>query len=132
MDTETRYTFAMLDGVSLGHEHCFLAQFSSEPCAGRMERAHLLRQQTLRRHLTSIMREEVNACLMSDEDVRLFVWDERTWRPACHRHHTAFDQSKTLRIPRSAIPADTEQYAREWGFGWFLDRTYGERQEKAA
>jgi len=29
-------------------------------------------------------------------------------------------------VPRSAIPADTEQWAAEHGLTWWLDRTYRE------
>lgn len=37
------------------------------------------------------------------------------------------DQTKSLRIPRSAIPAETEQWAAEHGLEWWLTRVYGMR-----
>lgn len=49
------------------------------------------------------------------------------WRPACHRHHGMLDQSKTLRISRSAIPVETEAWALEHGLDWWLTEAYGER-----
>jgi hypothetical protein len=122
--TDAIYTYAMdLEGQTVGHGDCFLAAFSDRPCAGRMQKAHLIRQQTIRRELR--WRND-------GEDVAATLWDERVWRAACYRHHTMLDQARTLRIPRSAIPAETEAYAGEFGLGWWLDRTYGLREDVAA
>lgn len=120
--TDTTYTFA-LDGYAMSHGDCFLAQFSDTPCDGRMQKAHLLRAQTIRRELnTKVHKEDWRGDLASA------VWDPRAWRPACYRHHTMLDQARTLRIPREAIPADTVEYARELGLLWWVDRTYRERE----
>lgn len=107
-EREAQYVFPELPAEV---PECFLAQFAPEvPCAGRMEKAHLIRAQTIRREVSR---------------ARLVVWDPRVWRPACFRHHVMLDQTKTLVVPRSAIPAETEQWARENGLAWWLERTYG-------
>lgn len=108
-ERETLYTFGCLPEEIPA---CFLAQFTGTTCAGRMERAHLIREQTIRREVSRS---------------KLILWAPAVWRPACHRHHGELDQTKTLRIPRSAIPAETEQWAADHGLDWWLDRTYGER-----
>lgn len=110
-DTEAHYTFA-LDGYAMTHCDCWLAAFSDVPCDGRMEKAHLVRQQTIKREIRGA------------EDPKAILWDSRVLRPGCYRHHTMLDQAKTLRIPREAIPVETEQYAAELGLTWWLDRTY--------
>lgn len=106
----TLYTYGFLPGET---PTCFLAQFApGSPCDGRMEHAHLIREQTIRKHVSRS---------------KLILWAPAVWRPACHRHHGLLDQSKTLRIPRSAIPAETEAWALEHGLSWWLAETYGER-----
>ena len=107
-ERETLYTYGALPAEEVV---CFFAQFSSEPCSGRMERAHLVRAQTIRREVGR---------------ARAVIWCPAVWRHACFRHHWMFDQAKTLIVPRSAIPADTEQWAAEHGLTWWLDRTYRE------
>lgn len=92
---------------------CFLARFSDKPCSGRMDKAHLLKQQTLRR-------EHV-------ED----VWDPRVWVPACRSHHAAFDVARTIRIPRSDLPVGLERFAEAHGLAYWLEREYGTRREAA-
>ncbi len=106
---------------------CFLASHGvyergdMPPCTGRLVRAHLLPVQLLKRNG------------LADK-----APDPRAWVPACggvcgdSGHHGAFDTARTLRVPRSAIPADTEQFAAELGLTWFLDREYGSLTEAAA
>lgn len=103
---ETQYIFGALPAEI---PTCFLAQFTGTPCAGRLERAHLICEQTIRKHVSRS---------------KLVLWAPAVWRPACHAHHWMLDQAKTLRIPRSAIPAETEAWAAEHGLLWWLDRTY--------
>lgn len=92
---------------------CFLAQFSDRPCDGQHRKAHLLPKQLLKR-------EGVHA-----------VWDDRVWVWACGGpmgnggHHGMLDHSRTLRIPRQAVPAAVEEAAAEFGLAWWLDREYG-------
>lgn len=106
---EALYTYAV---QPLEVPSCWLAQFSEARCDGRLERAHLIRAQKIRG-------------LVSRDP--LVVWDNRVWRWACHRHHVMRDQQRTLRVPRSAIPAETERWAADNGLLWWLDAEYGER-----
>lgn len=98
--------------------HCWLAQFSDLPCDGRLRKAHLIPRRLILRELPA----EVSAAA---------VWDPRTWVWACGGisglagHHGALDQSRTLRIPRQALPAELEEFAAEHGLTYWLDREYG-------
>jgi hypothetical protein len=109
-ERETLYTFGCLPEEIPA---CFLAQFAPNvSCGGRMEKAHLIREQVIRREVSR---------------AKVVLWTPAVWRPACYRHHSMLDSSKRLRIPRSAIPAETEAWASENGLGWWLDETYGAR-----
>jgi len=109
-ERETLYVFGALPEEIPA---CWLAQFApGVSCSGRMERAHLIREQVIRREVSRS---------------KLILWAPAVWRPACKRHHLALDQTKTLRIPRSAIPAETELWAATNGLTYWLDKTYGER-----
>jgi hypothetical protein len=113
-EREALYTYACLPAEIPA---CWLAQFAPDtPCDGRMQKAHLIRAQVIRREVSRD---------------RAVVWCEAVWRPACYRHHTLLDQSRTLTIPRAAIPAETERWAAEHGLDWWLDREYGEREAVA-
>jgi uncharacterized protein (DUF2236 family) len=102
---------------------CFLAQFSDRPCDGVLRKVHLIPQRVITRELRPPNAKEMLA----------LVWDERVWRWACGGpmgnagHHGMLDWARTLRIPRHAIPAETEQFAAEHGLEWWLTREYGER-----
>jgi hypothetical protein len=98
---------------------CFLAAFSDRPCDGRLIRAHLIPRQLLRRESGTRLRylDVVN--------------DPRSYVMACGGpmgnagHHGMLDASRTLRIPRGALPVGVEAFAEELGLGWWLDREYG-------
>jgi hypothetical protein len=85
------------------------------PCDGPLIRAHLVKQQVLTRGGV------------------LDPWDYRLWVPASGGpqgnggHHGMLDHSRTLRVPREALPGALEELAVELGFGWWLDREYGPR-----
>lgn len=93
---------------------CFLAQFSDRPCDGQLVRVHLIPRQLLKR-----------------EGLARFIYDERTWVPGCGGptgiggHHGMLDHSRTLRIPREALPAAVEHVAADLALTWFLEREYG-------
>lgn len=65
------------------------------------------------------------------------LWDERVVVPMCGGatgiggHHGALDYARTLRIPRELLPHGVEDFAREFGLVWSLDRDYGARQVRA-
>lgn len=53
-------------------------------------------------------------------------WDRRNLLPLCQRHHDAHHNAShrlALRIVREACPK-IDQFARELGLGWWLERTY--------
>lgn len=98
---------------------CFLAPFSDRPCDGPLRRVHLIPCQLLRRELGS-------------PRWRTAALDGRSWVWACGGpmgnggHHGMLDQSRTLRVPRAALPAGTVALAAELGLAWWLDREYPE------
>jgi hypothetical protein len=81
------------------------------PCRGRLVRGHLIPKQKIKR---------------AGGD----PWDERAWVVMCGGltgiggHHGAVDGLR-LRVPRAAIPQDTEALAAELGLSAWLDRFYG-------
>jgi hypothetical protein len=90
---------------------CWLARFAPEvPCDGPEDFAHLIAKQRIKRQVS--------------RDQRI-VWHPATFVRACRRHHGMLDVERTLRVPRSEIPAATEAFAREFGLEWSLDRDYG-------
>jgi hypothetical protein len=88
------------------------------PCDGDPVHAHLIKKQVLLRELPA----EHSAAAY--EDPRIVV-------VACGGpmgnggHHGMLDQSKHLRIPRGRLPLELEEFAREHGLTWWLDREYG-------
>lgn len=97
----TLYTFGFLPGEE---PECWLKRFAPDvPCDGRMQWAHLIREQTIRKRVSR---------------AKAVLWDQRVLQPACYRHHTMLDSSKTLRVPRSALPAANR-------------RSVGERRDSA-
>jgi hypothetical protein len=97
---------------------CWLAQFSDRPCMGALVKVHLIPRQLIKREV------------WSSQDADLVITDPRSWVWGCGGpmgnagHHGMLDQSRTLRIPREAIPAGTNELAEELGIGWWLDREY--------
>lgn len=100
---------------------CWLAQFSEQPCDGRLIRAHLIPRQRIVREVTKPLPRE---------EAFQIIWDERAWAWACGGpmgnagHHGAFD-NRSLYVPRWALPAGVEAFAAEHGLVWSLDRDYG-------
>jgi hypothetical protein len=88
---------------------CWLAQFSDKPCEGRMDAAHLLSKQWLKK---------------ATYPLEVSIWDGRFWLPACRYHHAQFDNYR-LKVPRESIPAPLESLCEELGLTWALDRRYG-------
>jgi hypothetical protein len=98
---------------------CWLKQFTDTPCDGRMDRAHLIPRQLMRRELKG--RPDLPALLV----------DGRGWMPACRKHHSAFDTARTLRVPRYALPEAVERFAEGLGLLWWIEREFGEIEEAA-
>lgn len=114
---------------SVSEPACWLAAFSREPCDGRLEQAHLVPKQIIRREVWN----RVHHAKEPDEALaprlpptaRDLLWDERTWVPACYRHHTMLDVARTLTVPRGALPPGLTEFCAEFGLTWWLDREYG-------
>lgn len=94
------------------NRRCWLAGRDGRSCDGRIDPAHLIPKQTLKRELRT-----------KDRGV---IWDRRVIRPICRFHHGQLD-NRALRLVRAEIPQETEEFAAEHGIGWWLDRTYGQR-----
>lgn len=103
-------------------EVCWLARFDPDgrPCDGPPDRAHLIPKSLIRRRL----REGGITDLKAQGGV---VWSRAVWVCACRYHHGQLDVSKRLRVPRGAIPQETEAYAAILGLTGWLDREYGRR-----
>jgi hypothetical protein len=95
---------------------CFFAGWSGTSCDGRLIRAHLIRQQVLKR--------ELNAGPSVLADPRLWVWCCGGPTGAAG-HHGALDTARTLRIPRHRLPEGFLALTEELGLGWWVDREYG-------
>ena len=100
---------------------CQLARFSDTPCDGELVRVHLIPRQRLRKELGL-------------ETAYVAVRDRATWVWACGGptgiggHHGALDYSRTLRIPREALPPLLEKFAAQHGLEWWLTREYGPKK----
>lgn len=140
---------------------CFFAgRPGAGPCAGRLERAHWIRQQVLRRELGGAEGHvgcpkcgaaAGEPCVdvrsgawiggthrVRNLEMQAVVWDPRCWSWMCHEHHGRLDHARSLRVARVELPSGVEEYARERDEGLcgeplqvWLDREYGERSEAA-
>jgi hypothetical protein len=100
---------------------CFLRPFAADDCLGRLQRAHLIKEQVLRREVWNRREQLANVPRTKTqlfEDPRLIVW-------ACVRHHWQLDKSRTLKIPRHRLPPELEEAAAQYGILWWVDREYG-------
>lgn len=117
-------------------EACFLARFApagAEECRGPMQRCHLVTKQRLKalwrevHHSRSVRpREWLSGALPAT--LRQLLDDPRLWVPGCERHHRLMDSRRSLRVPREAIPGETEAFCRTVALDGWLDREYGERE----
>lgn len=131
---------------------CFLARFSDRPCEGALVRAHLIEQQKLAKMLprgawydtdagswfpiarygygsTHDMASRPQRSLESLQD------DPAGWVWACggdmglEGHHGDLDGRRRvhrpLRVPRGALPVETERFAVDFGLEAYLERKYG-------
>lgn len=125
------------------NERCFFAH--AGPCNGRLVRAHLIPRSYLKREYHWGIVQDTNGWrpLQRGEDrydlphrsLNDLVNDPRSWVPCCggpqgiSGHHGALDHSRTLKLPREALPAGLEEFAAELGPRAlaYLDREYGAR-----
>ena len=91
-------------------------------CEGRLVKAHLIPKQRIKRERWSK--------LLPVSRRQSIIWDPRVWVPMCGGltgiggHHGAFD-AKQIRIRRDELPEGLEEFAREYGLAWSLERDYG-------
>lgn len=104
----TEYTFACLN------RECWLAPFDDRVSEGRMDPAHLIPKQTLKK-----------------AKVEVDLWDERLWVPACRFHHGQFDNYR-LTVPPESLPESLIALCEELGLDWYLSRRFGVPEREAA
>jgi hypothetical protein len=98
---------------------CYLGAFGrmelGDPmprCSGELVRCHLIPRSVLRRH--------------NVDELAHGSWVWGCGGPTgLGGHHGMFDVGRTLRLPREALPAATEELAMRIGLRWYLDRHYG-------
>lgn len=102
---------------------CWLAQFSDEPCDGVEDLCHLIPKQLIKREIVGGFGGPLWPATLASR----VVWHPSVYVPGCRHHHGMLDDARTLRIPREAIPAQTERFAAAFGLTYWLDREYGLR-----
>jgi hypothetical protein len=121
------------------HPDCWIAAHGIHergdmpPCEGPLVRCHLIPRQELRRiwntYHHGIRRSEERRDLPTSTLTDL-MWHPATWVWGCGGimgnagHHAMLDHSRTIRIPRSAIPPETVAFAQGLDLEWFLERYY--------
>lgn len=98
---------------------CFFADPRAWPeageCSGRLIRAHLVKQQVLRR-----------------EGHARHARDPRSWVYCCGGatgiggHHGALDYARSLRIPLDRLPVPFVELMDELGLTWWVHKHYAE------
>ena len=116
---------------------CFFAHLGG--CEGRLVKAHLIPKQRIkaayssaasRARAVSLVPLEAPMQALIDRRSEDVIWDPRVWVPMCGGltgiggHHGAFD-AKQIRLRRDELPEGLEEFAREYGLEWSLDRDYG-------
>jgi hypothetical protein len=92
---------------------CFFADRDAGPCDGRLIRAHLVKQQVLKR-----------------EGHGRYCKDPRSWvwccggPTGCGGHHGHMDRSLKVRIPRADLPTGFLAMMEEIGMSWYVERYY--------
>jgi hypothetical protein len=100
---------------------CFFASLpDAGPCDGRPRKCHLIPKQKIRR-----------------EAPRADTADPRCWVWGCGGpmgqggHHGQFKPDGPRPIARHRLPPGLEEFAAELGLEWWLDYTYGWREDDA-
>lgn len=99
--------------------NCALARFSSEPCSGRTDPHHWIKQQRVRRLLRSKG--------LSEERIIELLNDPRLLAPVCRHHHDQLEKCATARrivLQEADYPASLQEFASEHGF-YFQSPTRG-------
>jgi hypothetical protein len=108
-------------------------QLDDRPCDGQLVRAHLIPKQRTKKQF-----QRAGGAWHKFNDKNHAFWvplDELLWAPASYRwvcggpmgqggHHGRID-GRQIRVPRSVIPVETEEWAERFGLAWSLDHDYG-------
>lgn len=92
------------------------------PCDGALVKCHLIKRTVLRKA----------GCGRRAE------WASAAWVWGCGGpmgnggHHGMFDFTRTLKLPRAALPTETEALALELGLSWYLESEYGSLENDAS
>lgn len=84
---------------------CF---FRSPECYGRLDKAHWVPKQALKREAVKD------------------IWAPELWTPMCRLHHHRFD-NHLIRIGRELLPPETVLWFENRGLAWMIDRYFPER-----
>lgn len=122
------YTKFHVGVLRLNGSGCWVARILTErpkaarsplqSCDGRTDCHHLIPKRMLRREFQTAL--VLNALL---EDARNGI-------PTCRRHHDQLE-SAAIKLARWELPVGVEQFAADVDLGWWLDRTFGERERAA-
>jgi len=93
------------------------------PCAGRIDRHHVIPKGRIKAALKTKAYRQGWSKRQLAEAIRVAVEDERVIAPACRRHHELWHNAR-YRVPRSALPLEVEQFAKDYGLMSSLDRDY--------
>jgi hypothetical protein len=134
---------------------CWFADLpGAGPCDGALVRCHLVAQQLLKREFPhgawrlqhdgfdgwvnylplAAQGEPEHELRWPHLPLRKILDDPRCWVWGCGGptgvggHHGRLDYSRTLRVPRSRLPAAVEAFCEQLGLSWWLSRTYGEKE----
>jgi hypothetical protein len=100
---------------------CWLRTFGSGDCYGRLVRAHLIPQQTLKKEISYVCPQ--------------ILWDPRVWVWACGgvmgqgSHHGMFDAHRII-VPYVDLPVGLLEFAEEHGLLWYLEKHYPTMSEQ--
>ena len=105
-------------------------------CDGPAERVHLISKQLIKSrfprgaiHVTNgwvtIEKDTEISPLIEIHDLAHMLTDERIIVQGCRKHHALLDHGRTLRVKRESLSESVEEFAYDYGLGWFLEKEYG-------
>jgi hypothetical protein len=119
-------------------------QLDDRPCDGRLRMVHLIPKQRIKKRFPTgavdvgTGWEAQRGAMLPvpvSKDVTFYylpLRDPATWRWVCGGpmgqggHHGRID-GRQIKVPRSVIPLETEEWAERFGLAWSLDHDYGAR-----
>lgn len=102
------------------YRDCYFAPFATDSCQGRLDRAHFVRQQDIRREWERanprIPTAWIAATPLTGTDLDALLADPRNWRPGCRWHHSKADGGWLAYEP----PASAYEFARDYDLDHYL------------